>query len=77
MPAENDVDDVWEKDSSHRYDNAHTCAATDADYDDILAEIRLLSKVNKGPQGSRTNTKAELFHQLSQENFEASRENSF
>ena len=58
----------WEKDFSHRYDNTHTCAVTDADYDDILAKIQFLSKVNKGPWDSakNLNVKAELFDQLRQ-----------
>eukprot|EP00435_Cladocopium_sp_Y103_P053318 s726_g17.t1 len=58
----------WEKDFSHRYDNTHKCALSDAQYDDVLAKISFVSRINRGPWGSGKNqhVKAELFTQMAQ-----------
>jgi len=58
----------WDKDFSHRYDNCHKCAVNDAHYDQVLAKLEFLSRVNRGPWGSGKNvhTKAEMFSQMAE-----------
>ena len=58
----------WEKDFSHRYDNTHKMAVADAQYDEDLAKLVFLSRVNRGPWGSAKNMqmKSELFTQMAQ-----------